>query len=373
VGEATIISRVNPKQQKGKMMPKKVCVIKGDDTSPEFVLPTVEILDGMGLDIEFLWPLTGEEAIRKYGKGFPEEAITAVDEADCTLFGSQSGKTQGALAYLRWGKKTYANFRPVKWEKGVQSPLKNPEGIDFVVVRENLEGLYPGREGDIRQLAPLTITDRMTGGILDTSMEGKFAIRIITEKNTRNIARAGCGLALKRKAAGGRGKVTAACKYNMLVQSDGLFRQIVEDTVKQYPELIFDQVIIDNFAQQMIINPHQYDVVIMPNEHGDVMADGAAGLVGGLGLAPSACIGEDYAYFEPVHGTAPDLMGKNIVNPTAMILSAVWMLEYLGFDGEADRLEKAVYGVYEEGESLTPDMGGSATTTRFCEAVASRL
>ena len=355
-------------------MAKKVCVIKGDDTSPEFVLPTVELLDGMGLDMEFLWPLTGEEAIRKYGEGngFPDEAKTAVDEADCTLFGSQSGKTRGALAYLRWGKHTYANFRPIKWQEGIRSPLKNPEGIDFIVARENLEGLYPGREGDIRQLAPLTITDRMTGGILDTSLEGKFAIRIITEENTKNIARAACDLALKRKAQGGKGKVTVACKYNMLVQSDGLFRQVVEETVGTYPELAFDQVIIDNFAQQMIINPQQYDVVIMPNEHGDVMADGASGLVGGLGLAPSACIGDDYAYFEPVHGTAPDIMGKNIVNPTAMILSAVWMLEYLGFETEAGRLEKAVYGVYADGKCLTRDMGGSASTTEFCEAVKSK-
>jgi len=163
-------------------MPKTVCVIKGDDTSPEFVLPTVDILEGMGLDIEFTWPLTGEEAIRKYGEGagFPDEAKDAVDAADCTLFGSASRNTTGALAYLRWGKLTYANLRPVKWMDGIRSPLKNPEGIDFVIVRENLEGLYPGREGDIAQLAPLEIRDLLTGRVLDTTKEGKYAIRIIT-------------------------------------------------------------------------------------------------------------------------------------------------------------------------------------------------
>jgi len=159
----------------------------------------------------------------------------------------------------------------------------------------------------------------------------------------------------------------------MLFQSDGLFRQIVEETVRQYPEITFDQQVIDNFCQQMIINPQQFDVVVMPNEHGDVMADGAAALVGGLGLAPSACFGKDYAYFEPVHGTAPDLMGKNIVNPTAMILSAKWMLEYLGFAEAGQRLERAVYGVYEEGKYLTPDQGGSSSTTQFCQAVKGRL
>ncbi len=251
--------------------------------------------------------------------------------------------------------------------------MKNPEGIDFVVVRENLEGLYPGREGDIERLEPLKLTDFVTGQVLDTSVKGKFAVRIITEENTRNIARAACDLAMKRKEKGGRGKLTVACKYNVLRQSDGLFRRIVEETASQYPELILDLQVIDNFCQQMIINPHQFDVVVMPNENGDVMADGAAGLAGGLGLAASSCYGKDYAYFEPVHGTAPDIMGKNIINPTAMILSAKWMLEYLGLEDAAQRLERAVYGLYEEGKALTPDQGGKATTTQFCRAVKERL
>jgi len=354
------------------MAKKKVCVIKGDDASPEFVIPTVELLKGMKLGIEFSWPSTGEEAIQKHGKAFPEEAKKMVDGADCTLFGSSRGMA-GGLGYLRWGKKTYANFRPIKWVKGMRSPLKKPEGIDFVVIRENLEGLYPGREGDIERLEPLKLTDLVTGQVLDASKKGKFAVRIITEENTRNIAKATCDVAMKRKLKGGKGKVTVASKYNMLVQSDELFRRIVEETVRQYPELTFDQQVIDNFCQQMIINPQQFDVVVMPNEHGDVMADGAAALVGGLGLAPSACFGRDYAYFEPVHGTAPDLMGKNIVNPTAMILSAKWMLEYLGFEDAAQRLERAVYGVYEEGKYLTPDQGGSSSTTQFCKAVKEKL
>ena len=354
------------------MAKKKVCVIKGDDASPEFVIPTVEILEGMKLDIEFVFASTGEEGIKKYGSPFAPEAKKAVDEAECTLFGSTRGMNAG-LGYLRWGKKTYANFRPVNWVKGMRSPLKKPEGIDFVIIRENLEGLYPGREGDIARLEPLKLTDFVMGQVLDTSMKGKFAVRIITEENTRNIARAACDLAMKRKQKGKKGKVTVASKYNVLVQSDELFRRIVQETVRQYPELTFEQQVIDNFCQQMILNPQQFDVVVMPNEHGDVMADGAGALVGGLGLAPSACYGKDYAYFEPTHGTAPDLMGKNIVNPTAMILSAKWMLEYLGFEEAAQRLERAVYGVYEEGKYLTPDQGGSSTTTQFCKAVKQRL
>jgi 3-isopropylmalate dehydrogenase len=355
------------------MAAKKVCVIKGEDASPEVVIPSVEILGGMELDIEFIWLTTGEEAIREYGEGFPPAAKKAVDEADCTLFGSTRGAKTSGLAYLRWGKKTFANFRPAKWVKGMRSPLKRPEGIDFVIARENLEGLYPGREGDIEQLEHLKLSDFITGEILDTSKKGKFAVRVITEENTRNIAKAACELAMKRKAKEGKGKVTVAGKWNVLVQSDELFRRVVEETVKQYPELTFDQQIIDNFCQQMIINPQQFDVVVLPNENGDVLADGAAGLVGGLGLAPSACFGKDYAYFEPVHGTAPDLMGKNIINPTAMLLSTKWMLEYLGFEEAAQRLEKAVYEVYEEGKYLTPDQGGISSTTEFCKAVKNKL
>ena len=232
---------------------------------------------------------------------------------------------------------------------------------------------HDAQQGDLARLEPLQLTDPMTLQILDTTKKGKFAVRVITEENTRHIARAGCELARKRRAAGGKGKVTVVAKYNVLVQSDGLFRQIVEDTVKRYPELTFDQLLGDNFCQQMVINPHQFDVVIMPNESGDAFSDGAAGLVGGLGLAPSACLGDDYAYFEPVHGTAPDLAGKHCINPTAMLLSAKWMLDYLGFEDAAQRLERAVYQVYADGKHLTRDQGGTASTTQFCQAVEEKL
>ncbi len=353
-------------------MTKRICDIESDEASTEVVRTTVEQLEWMKLGIALLRPLTGQPAIDTFGDSFPPEARDAVDQADCTLFGSTSGLS-GGLAYLRWGKKTFANYRPTRYVTGMRSPLRDPEGIDFVIVRENLEGLYPGREGDIADLAPLGLRDGLTGGVLDTSARGKYAVRIITEENTRNVCRAACQLALKRRAFGNQGKVTVAAKYSMLAQSDELFRRIAEETVAEYPGLTFQQLIIDNFAQQMIANPHQFDVVVMPNEHGDVMADGAAALAGGLGLAPSACIGRDYAYFEPVHGTAPDIVGMNIINPTAMLLSAKWMLDYLGFEDAAARLEQAVYAVYAAGKHLTPDQGGSSSTTEFCAAVRAGL
>ena len=355
------------------MTVKKVCVIEGDDASPEVVWPTVELLEGMGLEIEFLRPLTGEKAIEKYGTGFPAEAKEAVDSTDCTLFGAASGKTGGAIAYLRWGLKTYANVRPIKWLPGFNSPLRNPQGIDYVIIRENLEDMYPAREGNISDLAPLGLVDRMSGQPLAALGTGKYAIRIITEENTRKVARYACELALKRKAKGGKGKITSATKHNMLRQSCGLFREIVEETVKSYPDLIYEQFIVDDFARRLIASPQDIDVVVMPNMFGDILADEAAGTIGGLGLAPSACIGDTYAYFEPVHGTAPDIAGRNIINPTAMILSAQMMLEYLGFDEAAQRLDKAVAEVYREGKTLTVDQGGNATTTQFCQAVRAKL
>lgn len=353
-------------------MTKKVCVIKGDDASPEVVVPTVQILESMGLDIEFLWPLTGDEAIAKYGDVFPPSARQAVDESDCAIMGS-TRSVAGVHGYLRWGKKCYANFRPTKYAPGLRSPLKNPEGIDFVILRENLEGLYPGWEGDIEKLAALKLTNKMTGLSLDTTAKGKFAVKITTEERTRDICQDACQLALRRKSKGGQGKVTVSCKYNVLTQSDEMFRRIAEETVKQYPELAFNQFLIDNFAQQLILNPQQFDVVIMSNEHGDILADGAAALIGGLGITPNACIGKDYAYFGSVHGTAPDIAGMDIINPTAMLLGGVMLLEHLGFAAAASRLEGAVYEVYRKGKYLTRDQGGKSSTTQFCQAVRASL
>ncbi len=353
-------------------MTKRVCVTKGDDASPEVVVPTVRILEGMDLDIEFTWAETGDEAAAKYGTIFPESARKMVDASDCAIMGS-TRRADGVHGYLRWGRRCFANIRPTKYVPGLRSPLKNPAGIDFVIMRENLEGLYPGWEGGIAQLAPLKLKNDMLGITLDTTAKGKFAVKVNTEVLTRDICRMACELAMKRKARGGPGKVTVSSKYNLLTQSDELFRCIAEETVGQYPELTFGQIIIDNCAQQLVINPQQFDVLVMDDEHGDILGDEAAALIGGLGLTPNACVGKDFAYFGSVHGTAPDIAGKNIINPTAMLLAGGMLLEYLGYEKEAAHLEAAVYKVYQDGKYLTPDQGGSASTTQFCEAVRANL
>jgi len=353
-------------------MTKKVCVAKGEDAAPEAVVPAVQILEGMNLDIEFIWLETGDEALAKYGNKFPDSARKAIDASDCAIMGS-TRNMKGVHGYLRWGKRCFGNIRPVKYVPGLRSTLKNPEGIDFIILRENLEGLYPGYEGDIAQLAPLKLYNDRLDKYLDTTKKGKFAVKLTTEELTSDVCQMACELAVARKAKGGKGKVTVSSKYNVLTQSDEMFRRIAEETVKKFPGLTFQELLIDNFAQQLIINPQQFDVVVMCNEHGDILADAAAGLIGGLGLAPNACIGKDYAYFGSVHGTAPDIMGKNIINPTATILGCVMLLEHLGLEKEAARLETAVYRVYQEGKHLTRDQGGKASTTEFSEAVKANL
>ena len=355
-------------------MAKRVVVIPGDDAAPEAMAPTVEILKNFALDLRFTEFSSGEEGVKQYGsrKEFESALRAAIDQSDSTLFGSTNGTT-GGIGYLRWGKQTYANVRPARWRPGFRSPLKNPETIDFVVVRENLEDLYMGVEGDLNTLAPLGLTSAITRQPLDTTAPGLFAIKAITEHGSRRIARFAFELARKRKAQGGKGLVTCTSKYNMLRKSDGLFREVVEATAKEYPDLGYEQYIVDDFARRLVASPSQFDVVVMPNLYGDILSDVAAGTIGGLGLAPSGCYGDTYAYFESVHGSAPDIAGQNIINPTATLLSAALLLDYLGWTDEARRLEDAIARVYAAGETLPPDQGGSASTTAFCAAVRNVL
>lgn len=355
-------------------MTRRVVVLPGDDAAPEAVAPSVELLKGLVPEITWVELPTGEEGTARYGpEEFARVVREAVDRSDTTLFGASSGKTAGTT-HLRWGKGTYANVRPVKWRPGFNSPLKRPQGIDFVIVRENLEDLYVGVEGELGRLAPLQPRRRRDGVPVDTTAAGMFAVKVITEEGTRNVARFACELALRRKDAGGKGKVTCSAKYNVLPGTDGLFRRVCEEVVRdEYPGLQYEQFIVDDFARRIVASPHDLDVVVLPNLYGDILSDEAAGAIGGLGLAPSGCYGTDYAYFESVHGSAPDIAGKGIINPTATILSAVMMLVYLRYPNAARRLDDAVSRVYAEGRQLTPDQGGTAGTEEFCAAIRAHL
>ena len=335
--------------------------------------PSVALLDQLGLKIEWIHPPVGEAGIAAHGSPFPSEARQAIDASDSTLFGATSGKSAAALFYLRWGRGTYANVRPIRFFPGCRSPLARPEGIDFVIVRENLEDLYIGVEGDVETLAPLGLESRTARRPVAEMGPGCFALKVITEAGSERVVRFAFELARKRKAHGRPGRVTCGTKHNMLPRSDGLFREVAIRIAADYPDVEFESFIVDDFARRLIADCHELDVVVLPNLYGDILSDAAAGLVGGLGLAPSGCYGADYAYFESAHGSAPDIAGRNVINPTATLLSAVLMLEYLGFDQAARRLERAIERVYADGRILTPDQNGTATTTEFCEAIARAL
>ena len=348
-------------------------MIEGDDASPEAVKPTIELIENMRLGIEWVYPPVGTRGEALHNSVFPDEARRLIDDSDSTLFGAASGKSAFALLYLRWGKQTYANVRPTKWMPGCRSPLAKPEGIDFVIVRENLEDMYLMVEGELEALSPANLASPILHKKIADLGPGKYAVKVITEAETERVARYAFDLARRRKAKGRPGKVTVASKYNMLPQTDGLFKQVTARAAESYPEIEFEPMIVDNFAHFLVRSPQELDVVLLPNLYGDILSDASAGLVGGLGLAPSGAYGDDYAYFEAVHGTAPDLAGRNTINPTATLLSATMMLEYLGFEEEARRIEAAVAEVYREGRSLTPDQGGQASTTEFVKTVEAKL
>ncbi len=349
-----------------------VCVIAGDDAAPEVMQPAVEVLRLLAPHIHFEEALAGREAQQRYGDGFPEETRVAIDSADCTLFGASGGPSRPILWYLRWGKATHVNIRPVRWQPGYRSPLLHPERVDYVIVRDNLEGLYPPREGHVSELDVLS-SSQSWWQAPPVEEEGAYAVRVATDAQMRRVAVAACELALERQAVGYSGFVTLGAKYSILPRTDGRFRDIVAETVRDYPGLSYSQYLIDDLARRLVAEPETLGVVALSNEHGDILADVASGSIGGLGLSPSACYGDDYAYFEPVHGSAPDLAGQGVINPTAMLLCGAMLLDYLDCSEQARRLEDALSRVYRKGDSLTRDQGGSASTGEFVESVISRL
>ena len=354
-------------------MSPRVVVIEGEDAAPEAVRPSLEVLRRLAPEVEWVHPVVGRAALERGLGPFPDEARAAIDAADATLFGATSGASAPALFYLRWGKATYANVRPVRWRPGARSPLARPEGVDLVIVRENLEDLYLGVEGDVAALAPLGLVSPTARRPVAELGPGRFALKVITEAGSERVARFAFALARRRRAAGRPGRVTCATKHNMLRQSDGLFRDVAARVAGEFPDVPLEVQIVDDFARRLVAEPWGLDVVLLPNLYGDILSDAAAGLVGGLGLAPSGCYGDAYAYFEPAHGTAPDLAGRGTINPTATLLSGAMLLEHLGLAAAAARLEAAVDRVYAEGKALTPDQGGASTAEAFCEAVVAAL
>lgn len=348
------------------MSRKTVAVIPGDDAAPEGVAAAMSVLRQLDVPIDWDELPAGDELAGIEEAERERYVHDRIDAADTVLFGSTNGTTPG-VAYMRWGKRTFANVRPIRWRPGFRSPLAHPEGIDYVIVRENLEDSYIGVMGDADAL-------RQSGLIgprarLSYEGEGAFAAKIITRAGTETVGRFALELARQR-----RGKLTVSAKTNMLPKTDRYFCDIVREIAQEYPDVTYEQFIVDDMTHRLVSHPRDLDVLLLPNLYGDLLSDEGAATIGGLGLAPSGCYASDgFAYFESAHGTAPDIAGQHRINPTATLLSAVMLLEHLGLREAAGRLDGALTTVYAEGKSLTADQGGMASTEMFADAVRALL
>ncbi len=332
-------------------MKHTITLIPGDGIGPEIVAATVRVIEATGVDIAWETHILGAQAQEKFGTTLPESTIESIKRNKVALKGPQmtpvgKGFTSVNVA-LRKALDLYANVRPVRALPNIE--CRYPE-LDLVIVRENTEDLYAGLEHIV------------VPGVVES-------LKIITEKASTRIAK----YAFEYAKANSRKKVTAVHKANIMKLSDGLFLECFYNIAKDFPDIEADDKIIDNCCMQLVMRPEQFDVLVLENLYGDIVSDLCAGLIGGLGLAPGSNIGEQGAVFEAVHGSAPDIAGQGIANPTAILMSGIMMLRHLREMDAAARIEKALLEVFAEGTSITKDLGGNARTNEFARAIVDKL
>ncbi|WP_138268085.1 isocitrate/isopropylmalate dehydrogenase family protein [Anaerofustis stercorihominis] len=329
---------------------KNVTLIYGDGIGKEVMASAVEVIKATGAEINFEEEIAGLEAVEKYGEPLPKKVIDSIKKNKVALKGPVTtpvGKGfRSVNVTLRKELNLYANVRPVKTYEGLKNRY---EDIDLVIIRENTEGLYAGIEKEIE------------GGAETT--------RLITKKASERIAKYAFELARREN----RKMVTALHKANICKLTDRVFLDAVNEVHKDYPEIELNDLIIDAACMNLVMHPEKYDVLLATNLFGDIVSDLCAGLIGGLGLTTGSNIGEDGAIFEAVHGSAPDIAGKNIANPTACILAGAKMLNYIGYKEEGARIEKTIEELIKEGKYLTQDLGGNLGTKEFTKKVIERL
>ena len=324
----------------------KITVIPGDGIGKEVMEATLHILEVLDVGFNYKFADAGDEYAEKTGVALPQETIDIVKDSQACLFGAAGESAADVIVRLRQELDLYVNLRPVKSYPGTNSIFDN---LDFVIVRENTEGLYIGLEEYIE--------------------EGATALRVVTKKASERI----CKFAFEYAKKTNRKKVTAVHKANVLKKTDGLFKEIFYKVAQDYPDMELDDRYVDATAMFFITKPEMFDVIVTTNLFGDILSDEGAGLVGGLGLIPSANIGEEIGLFEPVHGSAPGHAGKGTANPSAMILSAVMMLDYLEEHEEARKLENALIKVLSEGKVVTRDLNGESSTMEMAREVRRKL
>jgi isocitrate dehydrogenase (NAD+) len=334
-------------------MAHQITLIPGDGIGPEVAEATVRAVEATGVAVEWDRCHAGLHALTEYGQLLPDDVFASLEATHVGLKGPTAtpiaGGHQSINVALRKKLGLYTNFRPVRMLPGLKTRFQDLN-LDMAIFRENTEDLYSGLEHEV------------VPGVVES-------LKIITQHASRRIARA----AFEYARSFGRKKVSAIHKANIMKLSDGLFLKCCRETAAQYPEIEYNELIVDNACMQLVIRPETFDVLVLPNLYGDIISDLAAGLVGGLGIVPGANIGDHHAVFEAVHGTAPDIAGKGLANPTALMQSAVLMLAHIGEREASQRLQAAVMHVYAQGKHLTGDVGGKATTAEFTDAVIAAL
>ncbi len=332
-------------------MKHRITLIPGDGIGPEVTGATVSVIRAAGVEIEWEPFVVGAEALSRFGDPLPQNLIESIKKNKVALKGPVMTPVGTGFVSsnvrLRKALDLYANLRPIKSLKGVKTRY---EDVDLIVVRENTEDLYSGLEHEV------------VPGVVES-------LKIITARASTRIAQ----FAFEYARREGRKRVTAIHKANIMKMSDGLFLNCFRDVAKEYSEIAADDLIVDNACMQLVIDPNQFDVLLLENLYGDIISDLGAGLVGGLGVVPGANIGEEIAVFEAVHGSAPSIAGRGIANPTAMIQTAVLMLNHIGEREAAERIQAALEKILAEAQVLTRDLGGQATTIEFTEAVIRAL
>ena len=335
-------------------MTQKITVIRGDGIGPEIMDATLYVLDRLGAGLEYEYAEAGLAAMEQCGELLPQATLDSIARNKVALKSPLTTPVGGGFSSinvaLRRHFDLYANVRPAHSFPNTKS--RYPSGVDLITVRENTEGAYIGE-----------------GQTLSEDGETAMLMQKITRKGSERIVHYAFELARRT----GRKKVTVVHKANILKTTSGLFLNVAREVAAQYPDIECNEMIVDNTCMQLVMRPEQFDIIVTTNLFGDIISDLCAGLVGGLGLAPGANIGEHAAIFEAVHGTAPDIAGKGIANPCALLLGAAQMLDHLGQPDNATRLRKAIVATLEAKDSLTGDLGGSGTTMSFAQAIASRL
>ena len=335
------------------MAKQTITVIPGDGIGPDIIDATIKVLDKAGCDFEYEYADAGLTALENHGDLVPESTLALIEKNKIALKGPLTTPVGDGFTSinvtLRKHFQLYANVRPVLSFKGTKARYEN---IDIITIRENTEGMYSG-----------------LGQTLSEDGNYAEARSLVTREGAERIVTFAYETAIKE----GRKKVTAVHKANILKSTSGLFLKVAREVATRYPQIESTEMIVDNCCMQLVMNPEQFDVIVTTNLFGDILSDLCAGLVGGLGMAPGANIGKSCAIFEAVHGSAPDIAGKNLANPTSVILAAIQMLEYLGMAEKANNIRRAITEVIESGDRTTRDLGGTHGTSDFTQSVLERL